>query len=102
MDSHFKSLFYELYEPLCIYSMRIVGDRDVAEDIVQEQFIYIWENNKKLENRASIKSYLYSAVRHKSIDFLRSRYNRNKERLKVLGRCLQWSNLTSKIENIQL
>ncbi|MFO7657345.1 MAG: RNA polymerase sigma-70 factor [Bacteroidales bacterium] len=73
-DSDFTLLFNELYSPLCQYCLSLTCEKKTAEDIVQEQFIYIWENRKKMGNIKSLKSYLYRAVKNKSINHLRKQF----------------------------
>ena len=67
-DLNFNRLFAELYTPLCLYSMKFVNDISAAEDIVQDQFVYIWEKGKNLSEYISVRSYLYKAVKNRSIN----------------------------------
>lgn len=76
-DDKYNRLFDELYAPLCRYCMKFVHNCDTAEDIVQEQFIYLWENWKRLNNFLSIKSYLFKAVKNKSLNYLRKEFAKN-------------------------
>ncbi|MBN1638279.1 MAG: hypothetical protein JW866_04895 [Ignavibacteriales bacterium] len=62
----FKKLFEQFYDVLCRFSYLIIKDKFIAEDIVQNVFIKIWEIKDKLEINTSIKSYLYSAVKNSS------------------------------------
>ncbi|HZK95119.1 MAG TPA: RNA polymerase sigma-70 factor [Prolixibacteraceae bacterium] len=64
-------LFREYYVSLCAYSRRYVGRKDIAEEIVSDTFLKIWENRKRLEINASIKAYLFHAVCNNSLNFLR-------------------------------
>jgi len=41
---------------------------------VQEQFIYLWEKRDEISIHTSVKSYLFKAVRNKSINYLKSKY----------------------------
>ncbi len=73
-EDNFKQLFHENYAALCKYCIQFVRRPEIAEEIVQEQFIYIWKNKNKLVIHTSYQSYLYKAVKNKSIDHLRSRF----------------------------
>jgi len=75
-DSNFAALFNELYPALCRYCLNLVGEKEIAEDIVLEKFIYIWENRNRLGNSVSLKSYLYTAVKHRSFDYLKIKFGR--------------------------
>jgi RNA polymerase sigma-70 factor (ECF subfamily) len=69
-----KAAFTEIYDRynglLYIYACKIVKDEDVAEDLVQELFIYLWNKRQAINFKSSIASYLYSAVRYKFFDLL--------------------------------
>jgi len=70
----FERLFRDLYTSLCRYCIRFVRRPEIAEEIVQEQFIYIWEKRNELSIHTSFKSYLYMAVKNKSINYLQSKF----------------------------
>ena len=56
---------------LVIFSCKYVKDKDVAEDLVQDLFFHLWLNHKKLDIKQSLKSYFYSAVKNRSLDYLK-------------------------------
>ena len=64
-------LFREYYVSLCAYSRRYVGRKDVAEEIVSDTFMKIWENRERIEINTSIKAYLFNAVCNNSLNYLR-------------------------------
>lgn len=65
-------LFKEYYVSLCSYSRRYVGRKDIAEEIVSETFMKIWENRNTLNINSSIKGYLFHAVCNNSLNYLRN------------------------------
>ena len=69
-DTLLKSLFDKYFAHMVIFSNQIVENRTIAEDIVQEVFLGLWEKDK-LE-MASI-NYLYSCVKNASINFTKSK-----------------------------
>ncbi len=74
-----------MYNPLCNFAFKYLGDEEASEDVVQEVFVHLWEKRKKLEINSSLKSYLFSSVKNKSIEKLR--------RLKVEKKYLQSSDV---------
>ncbi|QGY46346.1 RNA polymerase sigma-70 factor [Maribellus comscasis] len=64
-------LFHYYYSGLVIFSYRLVEDMDTAEDIVQDFFFRLWFNREELVIRQSLKSYFFSAVKNRSLDFLK-------------------------------
>jgi len=64
-------LFREYYVSLCSYSRRYVGRKDVAEEIVSDTFLKIWETRESLQINTSVKAYLFQAVCNNSLNYLR-------------------------------
>lgn len=69
----------ELYDryggPAFALAYRMLGDRGVAEDIVQEAFLAVWRRGSTFDSeRGSVKSWLLSIVRNAAIDRTRGRH----------------------------
>lgn len=71
-------LFKVYYVSLCAYSRRYVGRKDVAEEIVSETFMKMWENRSTLNISSSIKAYLFQAVCNNSLNYLRKLKSENR------------------------
>lgn len=63
----FSELFNRLYTLLCLFSKRYTNDMTTAKEIVQDIFIYLWENRYGIKINKSIKAYLLQSVRYNSI-----------------------------------
>ena len=68
----FKNFFDKHYKELVVYANGFLFDKDASEDIVQEIFIYIWEHANKLNIETSLKGYLYTMVRNRCFNYLKS------------------------------
>ena len=66
----FEHLFRAFYTPLYCYSLSITGSAANAEDIIQELFYTLWKDREQLNILYSLKSYLYKAVRNRSLQFI--------------------------------
>ncbi|WP_237561838.1 RNA polymerase sigma factor [Flagellimonas algicola] len=62
------------YQKLCSYAYTLTKDHGRAEDIVQNVFVEVWTNRKKINPNFSIKNYLYKSVYNEFID----QYRKNK------------------------
>jgi RNA polymerase sigma-70 factor, ECF subfamily len=69
--SAFELVFKVYYSELCAFANKYVQDKDVAEEIVQDLFCYLWQKLDKLLINTSIKSYLYQSVRNRSFNYLK-------------------------------
>ena len=64
---------YDRYQGiLYIYACKIVQDDDLAEDMIQELFISLWDKRATMQIK-SLSNYLYSAVRYKFFDLIDKR-----------------------------
>lgn len=69
----FELQFRNLYLPLGMYALRIVGDVEVAEDMVQDAFIKAWLAVESGSEIGYFRSYMYQIVRNECVSYLRSR-----------------------------
>lgn len=69
----FRVLFNSYHQRLCVYACSFTNDQDLAADIVQNVFINVWKNRKKLEEKLKLKSYLYRCVYNQFIDQYRKK-----------------------------
>jgi RNA polymerase sigma-70 factor (ECF subfamily) len=76
--ANFKVIFNEHYNALCNYIFYYLKDAVVAEDIVQETFLHLWERNQELEKPDSLDSFIYRSCKNKAIEYIRSLRTYNK------------------------
>ena len=69
----FEVIFKEFFKPLSHYSLKIVKDMDSAKEIAHSVFVTLWEKRDSLILDTPIRSYLFTAVHNKSLNFLRDR-----------------------------
>ena len=69
----FETHFRRLYLPLGMYAMRIVGDADDAEDIVEETFVKVWQSVVSGTEISGFDAFMYRSVRNRCVSFLRSK-----------------------------
>ncbi|HEY8934710.1 MAG TPA: RNA polymerase sigma-70 factor [Cyclobacteriaceae bacterium] len=69
----YETLFRELFKPLCGFAMKYVRDLDEAKSLVHEVFIVVWEKFDSLPADTNYRSYLYTAVRNRSLNYVRDK-----------------------------
>ena len=72
-EQAYHKLFQQFYSYLVLFAERRVENHKVAEDIVQEIFINIWESNKQYNSINGFKAYLYEAVSNRCADYWKHR-----------------------------
>lgn len=68
----FEKVYKTYFNHLHNYSFSIVRDSEAACDIVQNIFVLIWENRKKLNPNKSLRSYLLCCTHNNSLRYLRT------------------------------
>lgn len=66
-----ESLFKEHFEPLCRMATKYISDFDASKDVVHEVFTAFWQKFDTLPSDTQYKSYLFTAVRNRSFNYLR-------------------------------
>ncbi|MGZ2370015.1 RNA polymerase sigma-70 factor [Ancylomarina sp. YFZ004] len=66
-ESGLRLLFDSYYSPLCVFAYKYFDSFEKAEDLVQEVFINIWENDRFKNFTGSLKAYLFTTVKNNSL-----------------------------------
>jgi RNA polymerase sigma-70 factor (family 1) len=66
----FAQLFERYWETLLDTAYKVVGDKDGAQDIVQEVFTAIWNKRSSLDI-TNIPAYLHQSTRHQVFTYIR-------------------------------
>lgn len=67
----YELLFKKYYKELYRFAFNFIRDMTVAEEMAQEVFLYIWEKRKKIEIQTTLKTYLYSAIKNKCLNYIK-------------------------------
>lgn len=67
----YELIFKKYYKELYRFAYTYVRDGVIAEEMAQEVFLYIWEKRGKIEIQTTLKTYLYSAVKNKSLNYIK-------------------------------
>jgi RNA polymerase sigma-70 factor (family 1) len=67
----FETFYKKYYKQLFALAYRYVGQAEVAEEIVHDLFINIWNKAGQLNIQYSMKSYLFRAIVNSSLNFIK-------------------------------
>lgn len=81
--SAFEEVFRLHYTELCRFCIKYVRDEHVAEELVQEVYINIWERRNTLNITTSVKAYLFTAVRNRSFNYLKLQIPKEQKKIGV-------------------
>jgi RNA polymerase sigma-70 factor (ECF subfamily) len=90
VESSFESLFRRLFEryfcSLKAHARHFTGSAAIAEDIVQDAFVQLWELRESFDFQGPVKSWLYHTVHNKCINYLKHMQVEGKFRNSVMLR----------------
>jgi RNA polymerase sigma-70 factor (ECF subfamily) len=65
----FDYLFNYYYSSLCAFSTQYIDNRNTVEDLVQDFFVNLWIDAPQLNIKTSLKSYLFTAIKNRCLDY---------------------------------
>lgn len=74
----FRQLFDALYGPLLRFARALVRDESVAEDLVQEAFVRLWDRAASIEGDTPLRAWLYRTVRNLALNTRRDAATRQR------------------------
>jgi RNA polymerase sigma-70 factor (family 1) len=95
-EKAFKKLFDAYRNDLYKFSLSMVYSEPYAEEIVQEVFLNLWLKRKTTNPELSMKSYLFTITRNKTISFLKKAANNKKLREEIFYRSQKSVNSTER------
>ena len=66
-EKSLQALYDNYYKALVGFSYTIVGSVEMAEDVVQDVLVNVWQKKVVFTSEARIKSYLYTSVHNSSV-----------------------------------
>lgn len=76
-------IFTTYYPRLKNFALRFVNDNDIAEDIIQENFIKLWEKHDSLKIN-SLSAFLFTMIRNSCLNHLKSKVVSSTQSLDLL------------------
>lgn len=70
-ESAFEGAFKAYARPLHAYGVSLLGNAHMAEEMIQQLFLKIWEQRATLEIHSSLKAYLYRSIHNDCMNYLR-------------------------------
>ena len=72
----FASLYRQHWEALFVTAVRVIGNKEDAEDIIQEIFASLWGRRRDLKLTGPLAGYLQTSVKYKAINYIEKNITR--------------------------
>lgn len=66
-EEAYESIYQKYVKELYSYAYMVVGDKNLAEDAIHDVFTDLWSNRKNLSKIRSIRLYLFSSIKRRSL-----------------------------------
>lgn len=77
-EAAFKVLFNEFYSKLYYFVLEFVPLKDIAENIVQDTLVTLWNKRTQLKDDSNLTSYLFTVAKNNALKRLREKkYSQN-------------------------
>lgn len=67
----YEWIFNSYYPKLTFFANRFVNDMNIAEEIIGEIFVILWEKREQLNITSSVSAYLYNMTKNRCINYLK-------------------------------
>lgn len=75
----YEVLFRRYYQELYRFAYNYLRDQAPSEEMAQEVFLYLWEKRGNIEIKTTLKTYLYSAIKNKCLNYIKYEIPRKHE-----------------------
>jgi RNA polymerase sigma-70 factor (ECF subfamily) len=69
----FEAVYQEFSDGVFAYCLKILADRQLAEDVVQETFLKVQQHARSIQQNESFKSWVFRIARNEALMLLRKR-----------------------------
>ena len=70
-SAHFEELYKSIYNRLYFFARNFLMDEALADDIVQEVFLGLWNKGKEMREDIPLERYLFISTRNLCVDYHR-------------------------------
>ena len=67
-SEHFEGLYKFMYKRLYLFARNFLMDEALADDVVQEVFMGLWNKGKSMPENIPLERYLFTSVRNLCVD----------------------------------
>ncbi len=73
IESKYELMFRTYFTSLCYFAQKYIPDMDSCKEIVHNVFVLIWEKRFEFDFEKSAKSYLFTSVYNRCMNYIRDR-----------------------------
>lgn len=70
-EAAFNELYNAYSKPMYLKVLRMVKNKDTADELVQELFIKLWDNRNKIDTEKSFQSFMYTIAQNLVYNYFR-------------------------------
>ena len=79
----FEIVFHQYYGFLCSFAEKITNNPAIAEEIVQDFFVRLWEKREQIDIQTSARSYFYRSIKNLCLNHIQHQKIKEKHHLTI-------------------
>lgn len=87
-EQAFRAIYDSYHHKLYNFSLKFVHADETAKEIVQNVFLKIWHNRRKLNPQLSFQAYLFKIAKHENFKYLKKAARDASLKEELIHRCL--------------
>ncbi|MBO9201411.1 MULTISPECIES: RNA polymerase sigma factor [Niastella] len=85
-EKAFEKVFKAYYSSIVVFTKKITGNQDEAEDITTEVFLKLFQRNTQFKDEPGIRAFLYVSARNSCLNYLKSKKAHDRSHLEIAKR----------------
>lgn len=81
----FGALYDHYFKRLFVFCLPMIRSKELAEEIVNDVFVHLWEKRAILSGIDNAVAYLYVAVKNRTLDYIRKSSSNKTEDIHAIG-----------------
>lgn len=69
----FQQYYIRMYPELKYFIVQYIEDEEAADDLIQDLWLRLWEQDALFPNEQTLKAYLYRTLHNNAVNYLRTR-----------------------------
>lgn len=70
-ETAFELLYRSYYRPLVLFVLPLLESSAIAEEVVEDVFVHLWEHRTAVDIQCSVNTYLFAAARNRALNVAR-------------------------------
>lgn len=103
-ETSFELLYRAYFRPLVLFVLPLVESPAIAEEVVEDVFVHLWEHRTSIDIQCAVNTYIFSAARNRALNVARRMRveQRWRDQQAQVSLAVEWDHVHSQTGDIAL